>query len=106
MFRCGLIPREWNSWPPVVVPGVVTIVTIVASPIVIAAIASVTSSIPETVNVADVSQLLLNLTPVGVSAAVKSAADAIELIGFLKHSLSFVGAAIQVAPIADSRFQI
>jgi hypothetical protein len=54
-FRCGLLPREWDSSPPIVV----TIVAVVAvtTPVVITPV----TTIAKTVNVADVSQLLLDL---------------------------------------------
>jgi len=103
------LPREWNSSPPVVVavavpvatPVVVATIIVVATPIVIAAITSV---VAKTVDVADKSQFALDLVP--LRSAINPAGEAIELLAFLKHSACFIGTAIQVAAIADSRFQI
>src|SRR6185295_4898113 len=62
--RCGQLLREWNSSPPIVVVVVaviaVTAIVIVTAPVVIAAVTTVVS---ETVDVADVTQVLLNLRP-------------------------------------------
>ena len=70
--RCGLIPREWNSAPPIVVTIVaIAIVAVVTAPIVVTVAAVATVS--KTVDAADVAKLLLDLRPLGSSPAIKAA---------------------------------
>jgi hypothetical protein len=93
----GLVSREWNSSPPI-------IVVVVSSIIVVAATSIVTSVVTESVNVADHSQLLLNLRPLRSKSTVVPTwtSDAIDLASLLQDSPGFVGAAVQVAPVTNA----
>ena len=67
-----------------------------------------TTVVSETVCVADVSQLALNLRPIRRQASITptGSRDAFDLLCFLQHAACFVGTAIQIAAVADIRFQI
>ena len=103
-LRADLL-REWDSSPPIVV--VVAIVAVIATtPVIITAVTTVVS---EPVDVADETQLALDLRPVRRYTVVKptrSRNGAVQLLSFLQHASSFVGAAIQITAIADTRLQI
>jgi hypothetical protein len=116
--------REWNSSPPIVVVAVAPIVIIAAAAVIVVSavvvvspavivvspavivVAAITTVVSKTISVAQEFQLALNLVPLRRRAAVQPARDTIDLLRFLEYSARFVGAAIQITTVADTRFQI
>jgi hypothetical protein len=109
--------REWNSSPPIVVVAVAPIVIIAAAAVIVVSavvvvspavvvIAAITTVVSKTISVAQEFQLALNLVPLRRRAAVQPARDTIDLLRFLEYSARFVGAAIQITTVANTRFQI